>query len=127
MMPQACAVQVPSLSGMIIMEPDLATCWWASWSARGCGWAGTSRRAWRYRKSGNWLSLVTVNLGAVLIWASIFLLDLRSPLHASGYVLFGVSLVAAAWETGAIALALRRAESWRSRQSRKPRINCSAA
>ena len=64
------------------------------------------------RLGGNWLSLVTVNLGAVLIWASIFLPELRSPLHASGYVLFGVSLVAAAWEAGAIALAaLRRAES----------------
>lgn len=63
------------------------------------------------RLGGNWLSLVTINLGGVLIWASIFLLDLRNPLHASGYVLFGVSLVAAAWETGAIALAaLRRAE-----------------
>ena len=63
------------------------------------------------RLGGNWLSLVTVNLGSLLIWASIFLVDVRSPLYAIGYVLFGVSLVAAAWETGAIALAaLHRAE-----------------
>jgi hypothetical protein len=40
-----------------------------------------------------------------------FLVGVRAPLHAAGYVLFGVSLAAAAWETGAIALAaLRRAE-----------------
>jgi len=64
------------------------------------------------RLGGNWLSLAAVNLGGVLIWASIFLIDARGPLHAAGYVLFGVSLAAAAWETGAIALtALRRAES----------------
>ena len=63
------------------------------------------------RLGGNWLSLVAVNLGSTLIWASIFLPDMRSPLHAVGYVLLGVSLIAAAWETGAIALAaLRRAE-----------------
>jgi hypothetical protein len=52
-----------------------------------------------------------VNLGSALIWASIFLIDLRSPLHGAAYVLLGVSLVAAAWESGALALtALRRAE-----------------
>jgi cytochrome c oxidase cbb3-type subunit I len=63
------------------------------------------------RLGGNWLSLITVNLGGIFIWASIFLLDVRDPLHAIAYVLFGVSLVAAAWETGAITLAaLRRAE-----------------
>lgn len=63
------------------------------------------------RLGGNWLSLATVNLGSLLIWASIFLVDLRGPIHALAYVLLGVSLVAAAWETGAIArTALRRAE-----------------
>ena len=65
----------------------------------------------RARLGGNWLSLVAVNLGSALIWASIFLIDLRSPLHGVAYVLLGVSLVAAAWESGALALtALRRAE-----------------
>lgn len=63
------------------------------------------------RLGGNWLSLVAVNLGSALVWASIFLIDLRSPLHGVAYVLLGVSLVAAAWESGALALtALRRAE-----------------
>ena len=63
------------------------------------------------RLGGNWLSLVTVNLGSALIWASIFLAGVRGPLHAAAYVLLGVSLVAAAWETGVITLAaLRRAE-----------------
>lgn len=63
------------------------------------------------RLGGNWVSLLAVNLGAALIWASIFLLDLRAPLHALGYVFFSLSLIAAAWEAGGIALAaLRRAE-----------------
>jgi cytochrome c oxidase cbb3-type subunit I len=63
------------------------------------------------RLGGNWLSLVTVNLGSALIWASIFLADVRGPLHATAYALLGVSLIAAAWETGVITLAaLRRAE-----------------
>ena len=63
------------------------------------------------RLGGNWLSLVTVNLGGALIWASIFLASVRGPLHATAYVLLGVPLVAAAWETGVITLAaLRRAE-----------------
>ena len=60
---------------------------------------------------GNWLSLVTVNLGSTLIWVSIFEVDLRSPIHGTSYVLLAVSLVAAAWKTGAIVLAaLQRAE-----------------
>lgn len=63
------------------------------------------------RLGGNWLSLVTVNLGSVLIWASILLIGVRGPLHAAAYVLLGVSLAAAAWETGVITMAaLRRAE-----------------
>ena len=64
------------------------------------------------RLGGNWLCLAAVNLGSALVWASIFMVDLRSPLHAVAYVLLGISLLAAAWETGAIALAaLRRAEA----------------
>lgn len=62
------------------------------------------------RLGGNWLSLITVNLGSALIWASIFLVELRSPIHAVAYVLFVVSLLAAAWETGAITLAALRQE-----------------
>lgn len=63
------------------------------------------------RLGGNWLSLVGVNLGAALIWASILLPTIHGPLHATAYILLGVALVAAAWETGAIVVtALRRAE-----------------
>jgi hypothetical protein len=63
------------------------------------------------RLGGNWLSLAAVNLGSVLIWASIFLVDIRAPLHAASYVMLGVSLAAAAWETVSITMtALRRAE-----------------
>ena len=63
------------------------------------------------RLGGNWLSFAAVNLGSALIWASIFLLDIRAPLHATGYVLLALSLVAAAWETGAITrAALHRVE-----------------
>ncbi len=63
------------------------------------------------RLGGNWLSLATVNLGTLLIWASILLLGVRGPLHAAAYMLLGVALAAAAWETGVITLAaLRRAE-----------------
>ena len=64
------------------------------------------------RLGGNWLSLATVNLGSAAIWVSIFLVDFRGPLQGIAYGLLGVSLVAAAWEAGTIALtALRRAES----------------
>lgn len=64
------------------------------------------------RLGGNWLSFAAVNLGSATIWASIFLADYRSPLQGIAYVLLGVSLVAAAWEAGMIALAaLRRAEA----------------
>jgi hypothetical protein len=64
------------------------------------------------RLGGNWLSLATVNLGSATIWASIFLVDYRGPLQGIAYVLLGVSLVAAAWDAGVIALAaLRRAEA----------------
>ncbi|NUQ38091.1 MAG: hypothetical protein HUU23_09890 [Caldilineales bacterium] len=63
------------------------------------------------RLGGNWLSLIAVNLGSALIWAGIFLVDLRNPLHAAAYVLLGAALLAAVREAGVITLAaLRRAE-----------------
>ncbi|MFZ2487827.1 MAG: hypothetical protein WAZ19_06855 [Anaerolineae bacterium] len=63
------------------------------------------------RLGGNWFSLITVNLGALLIWASILLPALRTPLHAASYVLLGAALLAAIRETVVITLAaLRRAE-----------------
>ncbi|MBK8050689.1 MAG: hypothetical protein IPK16_28430 [Anaerolineales bacterium] len=64
------------------------------------------------RLGGNWLSLVTVNAGGALIWASIFLVDMRSTLHGVAYLLLGVSLLAAAWQAGVITMAaLRQAEA----------------
>jgi hypothetical protein len=63
------------------------------------------------RLGGNWISFAAVNLGSLLIWISIFALGVRAPLHGAAYVLLGISVAAAAWETGAITLsALRRAE-----------------
>jgi hypothetical protein len=63
------------------------------------------------RLGGNWLSLVTVNLGSALIWMSIFVVAYRAQFHAVAYLFLGLSLAAAAWESGALALAaLRRAE-----------------
>jgi hypothetical protein len=59
----------------------------------------------------SWLRVHFVTLGAALIWASILLTDVRGPVHAAAYIALGVSLAAAAWETGVITLtALRRAE-----------------
>lgn len=49
--------------------------------------------------------------GARFIWVSIFVIGYRAELQGAAYVLLAVSLVAAAWEAGAIALAaLRNAE-----------------
>lgn len=62
------------------------------------------------RLGGSWLSLATVNLGAALIWASILLTGARAPLHAAAYLLLGLSLAAAAWQSGASALAALRQE-----------------
>jgi hypothetical protein len=63
------------------------------------------------RLGGNWLSFITVNLGTLLIWVSIFVVNLRNPIHAVAYVLLIISLIAAAWETGAIVWrALHRAD-----------------
>lgn len=65
----------------------------------------------RARLGGNRLSFAAVNLGSLLIWVSIFALEMRAPLHATAYLLLGVSAAAAAWEAAAITLsALRRAE-----------------
>lgn len=63
------------------------------------------------RLGGSWLSLLTINLGCLLIWASIFLADLRGPLHGAAYVLLTVSLAAVAWQAITIArTALHHAE-----------------
>jgi hypothetical protein len=52
--------------------------------------------------------LTAVFYGVALIWASILLPGMRGPLHAAAYLLVGVSLAAAARETGVITLAALR-------------------
>lgn len=42
---------------------------------------------------GTWLSFATINLGAICLWASIFIQPLNSVLHGIAYLLWAVSLV----------------------------------
>lgn len=50
----------------------------------------------RPRLGGNALSLVTVNLAAVLYWASLFLVESQPLLQAAAFALWGIAIVAAA-------------------------------
>ncbi|HRJ43843.1 MAG: hypothetical protein KJZ86_20155 [Caldilineaceae bacterium] len=64
------------------------------------------------RLGGNWLSLLTVNVGSGLIWASIFLTGQQATLHGTAYLFFAVSMLPIAWEMGQISRsALRRLEA----------------
>ena len=45
------------------------------------------------RLGGSWLSLATVHLGGLSLWASIFLKDYQAPLHGTAYALWTVSLI----------------------------------
>jgi cytochrome c oxidase cbb3-type subunit I len=49
---------------------------------------------------GNWLSLFAVNLGSALIWASIFVVPLRSNLHGAAYLFYVISMLPIAWQLG---------------------------
>ena len=42
---------------------------------------------------GSWFSLVTVHLGGVFLWASIFILPLQAVLHGAAYALWFVSML----------------------------------
>lgn len=42
---------------------------------------------------GSWFSLVTVNLGGIFLWASIFLMDYRGALHGTAYLIWTFSLI----------------------------------
>ena len=42
---------------------------------------------------GTWLSLATVNLGGVFLWASIFLVGYQGVLHGMAYVFWTISLI----------------------------------
>ncbi|MBX3052229.1 MAG: hypothetical protein KF753_12175 [Caldilineaceae bacterium] len=50
------------------------------------------------RLGGNWLSLLAVNVGSGLIWASIFLTEQQATLHGLGYAFFVLAFIPVAWE-----------------------------
>ena len=52
------------------------------------------------RLGGNWFSLLTVNIGSALVWASIFVLPLRSSLHSAAYLFYVLSMLPFAWQVG---------------------------
>lgn len=63
------------------------------------------------RLGGSWLSVFTVNVGGVLIWASIFLTEQHATLHGLAYFFFVLSMLPIAWEMGQISRStLRRLE-----------------
>jgi len=63
------------------------------------------------RLGGNWLSLLAVNVGSGLIWASIFLTEQQALLHGLGYAFFVLAMLPIAWEIGTISRsALQRLE-----------------
>jgi hypothetical protein len=45
------------------------------------------------RLGGNWFSLITVNVGGVFLWASIFAADAQAALHGIAYALLVVSML----------------------------------
>ncbi|MEZ4869081.1 MAG: hypothetical protein R3C14_47610 [Caldilineaceae bacterium] len=49
---------------------------------------------------GNWLSLLTVNGGSALVWASIFIVPLRSSLQSAAYLCYVIALLLVAWQLG---------------------------
>ncbi|MCB9151029.1 MAG: hypothetical protein H6641_19910 [Caldilineaceae bacterium] len=51
---------------------------------------------------GNWLSLVTVNIGSALVWASIFILAWQNILHGTAYVFYVVSMIPVVIQLGQI-------------------------
>lgn len=45
------------------------------------------------RLGGNWFTLITIHLGGVFLWASIFITGLSSVLHGTAYALWAASLI----------------------------------
>jgi len=63
------------------------------------------------RLGGSWLSLLAINVGSGLIWASIFLTEQQATLSGLGYGFFVLAMLPIAWEMGQISRsALRRLE-----------------
>jgi hypothetical protein len=52
------------------------------------------------RLGGTWFSLLAINAGSALIWASIFVIPLRSSLHSAAYVFYVLSMLPIAWQVG---------------------------
>jgi hypothetical protein len=50
------------------------------------------------RPGGNWLSLIAVHIGGILLWASIFITGFSAQLHGAAYALWFVSLIPIAVE-----------------------------
>lgn len=60
---------------------------------------------------GNWLSVLSINVGSGLIWASIFLIGQQALLHGSGYLFFVLGMLPVAWQMGRVShAALQRVE-----------------
>lgn len=49
---------------------------------------------------GNWFSLLTVNLGSALVWASIFVIPWRDNLHSAAYLVYVLSMLPITWQVG---------------------------
>jgi len=49
---------------------------------------------------GNWFSLLAINGGSVLIWASIFVVPLRNTLHSAAYLVYVIAMLPVAWQLG---------------------------
>lgn len=49
---------------------------------------------------GNWFSLLAVNVGSALIWASIFVVPLRNNLHGAAYLFYVISMLPIVWQVG---------------------------
>ena len=51
---------------------------------------------------GNWLSLLAVNVGSALVWASIFIIPLRSDLQGVAYLFYVAGMIPVALQLGRI-------------------------
>lgn len=54
------------------------------------------------RLGGDWLSLLMVNVGSALVWASIFVVPLRSNLQGVAYLFYGVGMIPVALQLSRI-------------------------
>lgn len=51
---------------------------------------------------GTWLSLLAINLGSALVWASIFIIPLRATLHGTAYAFYVLAMLPVVWQVGAL-------------------------